>query len=59
MRKTIAPRDFYDLDFILRHGFNMADKEEMVLFDILTLDEQKNFHLDTALSRINKIMQNA
>lgn len=97
LRKTIAPRDFYDLDFILRHGFHLADKEvaklfkkklnedggnpdlkkyrvnmsrtdaeikdmssriEKELFDVLTLDERKNFQLDTALSRINKIMQN-
>lgn len=31
-RLTIAPRDFYDLDFILRHGFNLADKKVMKLF---------------------------
>ncbi len=93
IRKTIAPRDFYDLDFILRHGFNLSDKEifalfqkklqedggdtdlrkyrnnlgrsdeeikdmnsriEMELFDVLTLDERKNFDLTMALKRINK-----
>ncbi len=32
LRKVIAPRDFYDLDFILRHDFNLADKEVVVLF---------------------------
>ncbi|MBU4377414.1 MAG: nucleotidyl transferase AbiEii/AbiGii toxin family protein [Candidatus Omnitrophica bacterium] len=32
LRKIIAPRDFYDLDFILRHNFNLADKEVMKLF---------------------------
>ena len=32
LRLTIAPRDFYDLDFILRHGFNLADKKVMKLF---------------------------
>lgn len=32
LRLTIAPRDFYDLDFILRHDFNLADKKVMKLF---------------------------
>ncbi|PIP18965.1 MAG: hypothetical protein COT38_01195 [Candidatus Omnitrophica bacterium CG08_land_8_20_14_0_20_41_16] len=32
LRETIAPRDFYDLDFILRHNFNLADKEVVNLF---------------------------
>ena len=32
LREIIAPRDFYDLDFILRHNFNLADKEVMELF---------------------------
>ena len=32
LRLTIAPRDFYDLDFILRNGFNLADKKVMKLF---------------------------
>jgi predicted nucleotidyltransferase component of viral defense system len=32
LRKTIAPRDFYDLDFILRHDFNLADKAVVALF---------------------------
>ncbi len=31
-RKIIAPRDFYDLDFILRNGFKIADPEVMELF---------------------------
>lgn len=31
-RKVIAPRDFYDLDFIMRQGFNLADKDVMALF---------------------------
>lgn len=31
-RKVIAPRDFYDLDFILRNGFEMPDAEVMELF---------------------------
>lgn len=32
LREIIAPRDFYDLDFILRNNFNLADKEVMRLF---------------------------
>lgn len=32
LRKPIAPRDFYDLDFILRQGFNLADKKTIALF---------------------------
>jgi len=32
LRKKIAPRDFYDLDFILRNGFDLTNKEVTVLF---------------------------
>jgi predicted nucleotidyltransferase component of viral defense system len=32
LRETIAPRDFYDLDFILRNGFKLGDKEVTGLF---------------------------
>jgi predicted nucleotidyltransferase component of viral defense system len=32
IREKIAPRDFYDLDFVLRHGFDLADKEVVKLF---------------------------
>ena len=32
LREIIAPRDFYDLDFILRRNFNLADKEVLELF---------------------------
>ncbi len=32
LRDIIAPRDFYDLDFILRHNFDLADKEVVGLF---------------------------
>jgi predicted nucleotidyltransferase component of viral defense system len=32
LREIIAPRDFYDLDFILRHNFNLAHKEVIELF---------------------------
>jgi len=92
LRKRIAPRDFYDLDFVLRNGFDLAKKEvrklfirklgedeadtdlvkykvnlgrtdeeikdmrsriETELFDVLSPEERKKFHLDTALERIN------
>ncbi|MGA2526220.1 MAG: nucleotidyl transferase AbiEii/AbiGii toxin family protein [Smithellaceae bacterium] len=32
LRKTIAPRDFYDLDFILRNNFDLANKKVIDLF---------------------------
>ncbi|MFH1800862.1 MAG: nucleotidyl transferase AbiEii/AbiGii toxin family protein [Candidatus Omnitrophota bacterium] len=32
LRKTIAPRDFYDLDFILRKKFDLTDREVLELF---------------------------
>ncbi|MDP8266777.1 MAG: nucleotidyl transferase AbiEii/AbiGii toxin family protein, partial [Candidatus Aceula meridiana] len=32
IRKTIAPRDFYDLDFIFRNDFVLGKKEVMELF---------------------------
>ena len=95
LRLKVAPRDFYDLDFILRNGFDLTNKEvvelikkkfeedkadkdlskyrvnlgrsdaeikdmrsriEEELFDVLTPNERKNFVLDTALERINKVM---
>ena len=96
LRLKIAPRDFYDLDFVLRNGFDLANKEviklfknkleedgadtdlekycinlgrsdaevkdmgsriKAELFDVLTPDERNNFDLDTALKRINKVME--
>ena len=32
LRRVIAPRDFYDLDFIIRQGFNMTNKKVLKLF---------------------------
>ncbi|HEB32026.1 MAG TPA: nucleotidyl transferase AbiEii/AbiGii toxin family protein [Spirochaetes bacterium] len=32
IRKIIAPRDFYDIDFVLRNKFDLTNKEVMVLF---------------------------
>jgi len=39
LRRTIAPRDFYDLDFMLRHGFNLADKKVISLFKKKLLED--------------------
>lgn len=47
IRKTIVPRDFYDLDFILRNNFNLADKEVMELFK-KKIEEEKG---DTDLKK--------
>lgn len=96
IRKIIAPRDFYDIDFVLRNKFDLTNKEviellkkklqeddadtdlgkyrenlgrsdeeikdmnsriETELFDVLTPNERKNFNLNTALERINKMME--
>lgn len=32
LRLKIAPRDFYDLDFIIRHGFDLVNKNVIALF---------------------------
>jgi predicted nucleotidyltransferase component of viral defense system len=32
IRKPIAPRDFYDIDFILRNDFDLTNKEVITLF---------------------------
>jgi len=32
IRQIIAPRDFYDLDFIVRQGFDLSDKQVLNLF---------------------------
>jgi len=47
LRLKIAPRDFYDLDFILRNGFGLTNKEIMELFKN-KLEEDK---ADTDLSK--------
>lgn len=96
IRKIIAPRDFYDIDFVLRNKFDLTNKEviallkkklqeddadtdlgkyrenlgrsdeeikdmnsriETELFDVLTPNERGNFNLNTALERINKVME--
>ena len=45
LRKTIAPRDFYDLDFVLRNNFNLADKEVMDLFKQKLKEDSSNTDL--------------
>lgn len=98
IRKVIAPRDFYDLDFAIRNNFdinnkffidlfimklkedgadtdlnkyiinlgrsdeeirNMRSRIETELYDVLSLQERRNFNLNTALSRINKVTKTA
>lgn len=51
IRKTIAPRDFYDLDFILKQGFDLADKKVMKLF--VKKIEEDNGDPDLAKYKIN------
>lgn len=46
-RKIIAPRDFYDLDFILRNNFKIADPEVMELFQKKLAEDR----VDTDLAR--------
>jgi predicted nucleotidyltransferase component of viral defense system len=46
-RKTIAPRDFYDIDYVIRNGFNVAEPEVLTLFQ----KKLKEDEADTDLSR--------
>lgn len=56
-RKTIAPRDFYDLDFILRNGFRIADPEVMGLFQKKLAEDDADTEL--ARYRVNLGRQDA
>jgi len=51
IRQAIAPRDFYDLDFIIRRGFNLTDKEVIRLF--VKKIEEDNGDTDLAKYKIN------
>ena len=51
LRLTIAPRDFYDLDFIIRQGFNLTDKKVLELF--AKKIEEDNGDPDLAKYKIN------
>lgn len=57
LRKTIAPRDFYDLDFIIRNKFNFADREVMDLFKKKIKEDHDN--ADLMKYRINMGRGNA
>lgn len=50
-RETIAPRDFYDIDFVLRNGFNLADSDVLNLFKKKL--EEDNADMALAKYRIN------
>lgn len=47
IRETIASRDFYDIDFVLRNGFNLTDPDVLELFK-KKLEED---NADTELSK--------
>jgi len=51
IRERIAPRDFYDLDFVLRNGFNLANKEVIKLFKNKL--EEDNIDNDLEKYRVN------
>lgn len=46
-RETIAPRDFYDIDYIIRNGFRLTEPEALALFQ-RKLEEDR---ADTDLAR--------
>ena len=45
LRKNIAPRDFYDLDLIIRNKFELADKEVVELFKKKIAEDGGNLDL--------------
>lgn len=51
LRVKIAPRDFYDLDFIIRHGFDLANKDVTALFRKKL--EEDNGNTDLSKYKIN------
>ena len=51
LRLTIAPRDFYDLDFILRNGFDLANKDVMELFKKKLKEDRAD--MDLSKYRVN------
>ena len=50
-REIIAPRDFYDIDFVLRNKFDLTNKEVMALF-------QKKLQEDNADTNLGKYRKN-
>lgn len=50
-RLTIAPRDFYDLGYLLRIGFDLSDRELLTLFRKKLVED--DFSSDLETYRIN------
>lgn len=50
-RETIAPRDFYDIDYVLRNGFRVAEPEVLKLFQKKL--EEDGADTDLAQYRVN------
>lgn len=50
-RETIAPRDFYDIDYVLRNGFRVAEPEVLKLFQKKL--EEDGADTDLARYRVN------
>jgi len=46
VRQIIAPRDFYDLDFILRQNFDLADPDVLELFRKKLAEDGKDTDID-------------
>ncbi len=56
-RKTIASRDFYDIDFLIRNGFDFSDKKIKTIFIKKIEEDGKKFNsirLKTNLGRSNE-----
>jgi len=51
IRKIIAPRDFYDIDFVLRNKFDLTNKEVITLF-------KKKLQEDDADTNLGKYKKN-
>ena len=46
IRKIIAPRDFYDIDFVLRNKFDLTNKEVITLFKKKLQEDDADTDLD-------------
>ena len=53
-RKTIAPRDFYDLDFVLRNKFNLASGDVMDLFKKKLAEDKADLDLSKYKSNLGR-----
>lgn len=45
-RLQIAPRDFYDIDFIIRNGFKFENRDLAKLFQLKLAEDQANIELE-------------